>query len=135
VADQPPVAKASNTVAADSASAAGGRRRRAVGARACAGAPTARDASSRRRDASMSVTYERHQAEVSRKQAELLGGLQTRMQTLVAAIATTENLSLVLDRSQLHFVKPHLDITNELIRRFDAEKPPAARPGKPPARP
>jgi outer membrane protein len=78
--------------------------------------------------------YERHQAEVGRKQAELLGALQARMQKIVAAIATTENLSMVLDRSQLLFAKPHLDITNELIRRFEAEKP-AAKPGKAPALP
>jgi outer membrane protein len=69
-------------------------------------------------------TFERDQEELSRKQAELLDSLYPRLQRIVSAIASTENLSLVLDRSQLNmvvFVRPHLDITNEVIRRFNAE--------------
>jgi len=69
-------------------------------------------------------TFERDQEELSRKQAQLLDSLYPRLQRIVDAIASTEDLSLVLDRSQLNvvvFARPHLDITNEVIRRFNAE--------------
>jgi outer membrane protein len=68
-------------------------------------------------------TFERHQNELGRKQAEVMERLQTRLQRIVSTIATTERLTLVLDRSPpgpVVFARPHLDITNELIRRFNA---------------
>jgi outer membrane protein len=85
---------------------------------------------------------DRHQEELTRKQSELLESVLGRMNRIVATIATAENLSLVLDRGQpggVVFARPHLDITNELIRRFNAGEatPPAGRssgrPGSPAA--
>jgi outer membrane protein len=79
---------------------------------------------------------DRHQEELGRKQAEMLEAVLGRMNRIVAAIAAAEGLSLVLDRGPVGvvaFARPHLDITNELIRRFnagegrDAPKPPPAR--------
>jgi outer membrane protein len=79
---------------------------------------------------------ERHQEELGRKQAQALEAVLGRMHRIVAGIAEAEQLSLVLDRAQVGvvvFARAHLDITNELIRRFDAgESRAAPRPGAKP---
>jgi outer membrane protein len=75
-------------------------------------------------------SFERDQDELNRKQVQLLDSFYPRLQRIVTAVASAENLSLVLDRSQLNvivFARPHLDITNEVIRRFNAD---ARRPGR-----
>ena len=66
------------------------------------------------------------------------------MQRIIAKISITENFSMVFDRTQagLVFAKPHLDLTNEVIRRYNAgegregggaaaSKPAAAKPAAP----
>jgi outer membrane protein len=83
-----------------------------------------KDAELQQKAQALRQTVERDQEELSRKQVELLDSFYPRLQRIVSAIASTENLSLVLDRAQLNmvvFVRPHLDITNEVIRRFNAE--------------
>jgi outer membrane protein len=79
---------------------------------------------------SLRQLFERQQQEFTRKQNELLEGLLTRVQRIVATLADAESLSLVLDRSQMSavvFARPHLDITNDVIRRLNAGE---ARPAK-----
>jgi outer membrane protein len=87
-------------------------------------------------------TYLRHQQDLSGKEQEATGKIFERMQRIISKIAITENLTMVFDRTQagLVFAKPHLDLTNELIRRYNAGearegggggKPAAAKPGAP----
>jgi len=60
------------------------------------------------------------------------------MRTIIDKIATSENFSMILDRTQagLIFAKPHLDLTNELIRRYNSgEGGDAGGGGKAPAKP
>jgi outer membrane protein len=90
--------------------------------------------------------FERQQQEMGSKQAELIDGVLGRVQRIVAAIADAESLTLVLDRSQAStvvFARSHLDITNQVIRRYNAgdgrAKPtpagkPAGKPASAPAR-
>jgi outer membrane protein len=90
-------------------------------------------------------TYMRHQQELSGKEQEATGKIFERMQRIIGKIASTENLTMVFDRAQagLIFAKPHLDLTNELIRRYNsgegkegggtAAKPGAAKPAAPAA--
>jgi outer membrane protein len=88
-------------------------------------------------------TYMRHQQDLGAKEQEATGKIFERMQRIIAKIATTENLTMVFDRNQagLVFAKPHLDLTNEVIRRYNAgegrdgggAKPAAG--AKPPAAP
>jgi outer membrane protein len=93
-------------------------------------------------------TYLRHQQDLSGKEQEATGKIFERMQRIIAKIASTENLTMVFDRTQagLIFAKPHLDLTNEVIRRYNsgegkdggggtAAKPGAAKPGAAPAAP
>jgi outer membrane protein len=99
-------------------------------------------------------TYMRHQQELQGKEQEALGKIFERMQRIVAKIATDENLTMVFDRNGagLVFAKPHLDLSNDLIRRYNAgegresgpmpagakpvggAKPGPAAPAKPPAK-
>ena len=89
-------------------------------------------------------TYMRHQQDLSQKEQEATGKIFERMQRIIAKISITENFSMVFDRTQagLVFAKPHLDLTNELIRRYNAgegregggaaaSKPAAAKPAAP----
>jgi outer membrane protein len=89
-------------------------------------------------------TYMRHQQDLSNKEQEATGKIFERMQRIIAKISITENFSMVFDRSQagLVFAKPHLDLTNEVIRRYNAgegregggaaaAKPAAAKPAPP----
>jgi outer membrane protein len=91
-------------------------------------------------------TYLRHQQDLSGKEQEATGKIFERMQRIIAKIASTENLTMVFDRTQagLIFAKPHLDLTNEVIRRYNsgegreggggtAAKPGAAKPAAPAA--
>ena len=65
-------------------------------------------------------TYMRHQQDLSTKEQEATAKIFERMQKIIAKIAATENFSMILDKSALVFAKPHLDLTNELIRRYNA---------------
>jgi outer membrane protein len=67
-------------------------------------------------------TYMRHQQELQGKEQEALGKIVERMNRIVHKIASDENFTMVLDRTAagLVFAKPHLDLTNDLIRRYNA---------------
>ena len=61
------------------------------------------------------------------------------MQKIIAKIAATENFTMIMDKTALVFAKPHLDLTNELIRRYNAgegaDGKSAAAPAAPAATP
>ncbi|HVV48729.1 MAG TPA: OmpH family outer membrane protein [Polyangia bacterium] len=65
-------------------------------------------------------TYLRHQQDLSAKEQEATQKIYERMNKIISKIATAENFSMIVDKSALVFAKPHLDLTNELIRRYNA---------------
>ncbi len=67
-------------------------------------------------------TYMRHQQDLSGKEQEATAKIFERMSKIITKIATAENFTMVLDRQQsaVLFAKPHLDLTNELIRRYNS---------------
>ena len=81
-------------------------------------------------------TYVRHQQDLSGKEQKETQKIFERMTKIIGEIAAAENFSMIVDKSALVFAKPHLDLTNELIRRYNAPaagagaKPPAAAPKK-----
>ena len=79
-------------------------------------------------------TYLRHQQDLSSKEQEATAHIFERMNKIIQKIATSENFSMIVDKSALVFAKPHLDLTNDLIRRYNAgegaEGPAAAAPKK-----
>ena len=65
-------------------------------------------------------TYLRHQQDLSTKEQEATAKIFERMTKIIGKIAAAENFSMILDKAALVFAKPHLDLTNELIRRYNA---------------
>jgi len=74
-------------------------------------------------------TYMRHQQDLSAKEQEATAKIFERMSKIITKIAVAENFTMVLDRQQsaVLFAKPHLDLTNDLIRRYNAGE--GAAPG------
>jgi len=65
-------------------------------------------------------TYLRHQQDLQAKEQEATAKIFERMNRIIAKIASAENFSMVFDRAGIVFAKPHLDMTNELIRRYNS---------------
>jgi outer membrane protein len=83
-------------------------------------------------------TYMRHQQDLSGKEQKETQKIFERMTKIIGEIAAAENFSMIVDKSALVFAKPHLDLTNELIRRYNGAAGKAggaapAAPAKPPA--
>jgi outer membrane protein len=81
-------------------------------------------------------TYMRHQQDLAAKEEEATAPIVERLQRIIGKIAAAENFTMVLDKSAgVVFAKPHLDLTNEVIRRFNAgeEKGTGSAPAKKPA--
>lgn len=76
-------------------------------------------------------TYMRHQQDLSAKEQEATAKIFERMSKIINKIAVAENFTMVLDRQQsaVLFAKPHLDLTNDLIRRYNSGE--GATPGAP----
>jgi outer membrane protein len=65
-------------------------------------------------------TYLRHQQDLSAKEQEATGKIFERMTRIISKMAASENFTMILDKSALVYAKPHLDLTNDLIRRYNA---------------
>ena len=67
-------------------------------------------------------TYARHQQDLGTKEQEATGKIFERMSRIISKIAASENFTMIFDKQQssVLFAKPHLDLTNELIRRYNA---------------
>src|SRR5262249_8163535 len=83
--------------------------------------------------------YLRHQQELQTKEQEATSRFFERMNKILGKIALAENFTMILDKTQggIVFAKPHLDLTNDLIRRYNAGEgaeggAAAAAPKKPP---
>lgn len=79
-------------------------------------------------------TYLRHQQDLSSKEQEATAKIYERMNKIIAKIASSENFSMIIDKSALVFAKPHLDLTNELIRRYNSGEGAEGGGGKPAAK-
>jgi outer membrane protein len=84
-------------------------------------------------------TYLRHQQDLTQKEQEATGKILDRMTRIVNKIATSENFTMILDKTQsaIIYAKPHLDLTNDLIRRYNAGEGgegASSAPAKPPAK-
>jgi outer membrane protein len=89
--------------------------------------------------AKVQQTYMRHQQDLQQKQEQAMTKIMDRMNRILMKIAAAENFTMIFDKSPggLVWAKPHLDITNELVRRYnsgeggDGKAPAAAAPAKP----
>lgn len=79
-------------------------------------------------------TYMRHQSDLAQKEQEAMAPILDRMTRIINKMAQTENFTVIVEKSALVYAAPSLDLTNELIRRFNAgEGGPASPPGAPTA--
>jgi len=82
-------------------------------------------------------TYLRHQQDLQAKEQEATSKIFERMNKILGKIALAENFTMILDKTQggIVFAKPSLDLTNDLIRRYNSgegAEGQAAAPKKPP---
>ncbi len=70
----------------------------------------------------LQATYVRLQKELSEKEAEMMKGIVAKMQGVISQIALQEAFTIVLEKSEssILWAKPSLDLTNEVIRRYNA---------------
>lgn len=81
------------------------------------------------RVAKVQQTYMRHQQDLAAKEEEATRPIVERLQRIIAKIAAAENFTMILDKNQgVVFAKPHLDLTNEVIRRYNAGEEKASAP-------
>lgn len=77
--------------------------------------------------------YQQLQGELMKREQEITGGIFGKMRTLVRELAEADGISVVLEANNLVYAQPSLDLTNELIRKFNARHPSAAGAAKPKA--
>lgn len=67
-------------------------------------------------------SYMRHQQELQGKQNEAMSKIVDRMQRIIGKIAAGENFTMIFEKNGAGLVygKPSLDLTNELIRRYNS---------------
>src|SRR4051812_48648115 len=67
-------------------------------------------------------TYLRHQQDLQSKEQEATGKIFERMNKIIFKIAQAESFTMIFDKTQsaVLYAKPHLDLTNELIRRYNS---------------
>jgi len=67
-------------------------------------------------------TYMRLQKELSEREAEMMKGIVGKMQGVISQIAQQEGFTVVFEKSEssILWAKPSLDLTNEVIRRYNA---------------
>lgn len=63
--------------------------------------------------------YMQLQGELSKREADAAGEILKKMGVLVQAIGTEQGFTLIVDRSAVIYSKEALDLTNELIRRYN----------------
>jgi outer membrane protein len=73
------------------------------------------------------------QKELSEREREATRGIFDKMHAIVKEIADAEGLSMVVQAEALVYATPSLDVTNDLVRRYNARHKVAAG-GAPPAK-
>jgi outer membrane protein len=80
-----------------------------------------KEAELQERVAKVQQTYLRHQQDLADKEREATQPIVERLQRIIGKIAAAENFTMIFDKNQgVVFAKPHLDLTNEVIRRYNS---------------
>jgi outer membrane protein len=64
-------------------------------------------------------TYFQMQQELSKKEADATGDIFKKMNTILQTMGQSEDFDLVVEKSAVIYSKNHLDLTNELIRKYN----------------
>ncbi len=65
--------------------------------------------------------YQRLQTDLGQKEQEATRGIFAKLQGVLGKIAEREHITLVLEKSAIMWGAPSLDITNEVIRMYNAD--------------
>ena len=65
-------------------------------------------------------TLMRHQQDLQNREQEALSKIAERMDRVIKNIGSDQNFTIILDKAVVHYAKPQLDVTNEVIRRCNA---------------
>lgn len=70
-------------------------------------------------------TFMQEQQELQKLEAKTLSGITQKMQKIIQKIGRSEGYTLILEiqENRLLFAKKHLDITNQVIRRYNKAHP------------
>lgn len=79
--------------------------------------------------------YMKLQQELGKKEQEATKGIAGKMRQVVKEVADGSGTDLVIDSAVLIYGDPVLDITSEVIRKYNAKFPYKAAGGKPAAKP
>jgi outer membrane protein len=101
-------------------------------------ARSAKELELQKRYVELAQKAEKARAEMAEQQRKELGSVMPKMEQLLGQIAQREGLTMVFDKSSsgLAWAPASLDLTNELIRMYNAQfkaTAPKAAPGKPAA--
>ena len=66
--------------------------------------------------------YLKHQKDLSEEEGKAMKGILQRMQSIIAAIAQSEGLSFIFEKTEanLLWAKAEFDLTSQLVRRYNA---------------
>jgi outer membrane protein len=81
--------------------------------------------------------YQQLQQELMKREQEMTRGIFDKMSAIVREIAEADGFQMIFERSDagLVYAPPSLDVTNELVRKYNARHPGgAASPGAPAAK-
>jgi outer membrane protein len=76
-----------------------------------------------KRDEEIRTMFMQLQQELGQREQEASKGMSDRIRAIVAEIATADGIQLVVDRPAVVWAAGPLDITNEVIRKYNAKYP------------
>ncbi|MFO0584039.1 MAG: OmpH family outer membrane protein [Anaeromyxobacter sp.] len=81
-----------------------------------------------RRMVELQQIYQQLQGDLANREQEMTGGIYGKMRVIVKEIAEAEGFAMVIEDRSLVYVQPSLDLTNELIRKYNAKHPSTGAP-------
>jgi outer membrane protein len=86
-----------------------------------------------RRAMELQQTYQTLQQELMKREQEMTRGIFEKMSVLVREIAEADGFTMVFERNDagLVYAPPALDVTNELIRKYNTRHPSTGAPAAP----
>jgi outer membrane protein len=78
-------------------------------------------------------TYVTLQKELQDRERDLTRGIFEKMSTIVREIAAADGFSVIVDAQAVMFADPTVDVTNELVRKYNSRHKATAEASKPAA--
>ncbi|MFT3917252.1 MAG: OmpH family outer membrane protein [Anaeromyxobacteraceae bacterium] len=76
-----------------------------------------------RRMVELQRIYQQLQGDLANREQEMTGGIYAKMRVIVKEIAEADGFAMVIEDRSLVYAQPSLDLTNELIRKYNGKHP------------